>query len=59
MYGKHKEDGLILAMTASPGNDVSKIFEVCKNLNIKNIEIRSKYDYSGYFEKAIANWGVS
>ncbi|UCF49880.1 MAG: DEAD/DEAH box helicase, partial [Thermoplasmatales archaeon] len=44
MYQKQRSDGLILAMTASPGNDISKIFEVCKNLNIKNIEIRSKYD---------------
>ena len=44
MYKKQCEDGLILAMTASPGNDINKIIEVCKNLNIKNIEIRTKYD---------------
>jgi Fanconi anemia group M protein len=44
MYKKQKADGLILAMTASPGNDIKKIFEVCKNLDIKNIEIRTKYD---------------
>ena len=44
MYKKHNSDGLILAMTASPGNDINKIIEVCKNLNIKNIEIRTKYD---------------
>jgi Fanconi anemia group M protein len=44
MYQKHNTDELILAMTASPGNDINKIFEVCKNLNIKNIEIRTKYD---------------
>ncbi len=44
MYQKHREDGLVLAMTASPGNDINKIFEVCKNLKINNIEIRTKYD---------------
>jgi len=45
MYQKQKEkDRLVLGMTASPGNDISKILEVCKNLNINNIEIRSKYD---------------
>ena len=26
MYQKHNTDGLILAMTASPGNDINKIF---------------------------------
>jgi Fanconi anemia group M protein len=44
MYKKQNESGLILAMTASPGNDINKIYEVCKNLDIKNIEIRTKYD---------------
>ena len=44
MYKKHREDRLIIGITASPGNDVRKILEVCKNLDIKNIEIRTKYD---------------
>jgi Fanconi anemia group M protein len=44
MYQKHREDRLVLGITASPGNDISKILEVCKNLNITNIEIRTKYD---------------
>jgi len=44
MYKKQRDNGLILAMTASPGNDINKIFEVTKNLNITNIEIRTKYD---------------
>lgn len=44
MYQKHREKGLILGITASPGNDISKILEVCKNLDITNIEIRTKYD---------------
>jgi Fanconi anemia group M protein len=44
VYRKQREKGHILAMTASPGNDVSKIIEVCRNLDITNIEIRTKYD---------------
>jgi Fanconi anemia group M protein len=44
MYQKQRDDGLVLGMTASPGNDVAKILEVCKNLGIDNIEIRTKYD---------------
>ncbi len=44
MYKKQRDDRLSLGMTASPGNDISKILEVCKNLEISNIEIRTKYD---------------
>ena len=44
MFQKQREDRLILGMTASPGNDITKILEICKNLYIGNIEIRTKYD---------------
>lgn len=44
MYQKQRENRLVLGMTASPGNEISKILEVCKNLDISNIEIRTKYD---------------
>jgi ERCC4-related helicase len=44
IYLKQKVEPLLLGMTASPGNDLQKILEVCKNLNISNIEIRTKYD---------------
>ena len=44
MYQKQRDDRLVLGMTASPGNDIGKILEVCKNLEINNIEIRTKYD---------------
>ena len=43
-YRKKKPDGLILGITASPGSEIDKILEVCKNLGIENIEIRSKDD---------------
>jgi len=36
--------GLVLGMTASPGSDVGKIAEVCDNLGITNVEIRSELD---------------
>lgn len=44
IYGKQRNERLSLGMTASPGNNISKILEICKNLEISNIEIRTKYD---------------
>jgi len=45
MHQKQREtERLALGITASPGNDVKTILEVCKNLDINNIEIRTKYD---------------
>ncbi len=37
-------DGLSLGLTASPGYEVSKIAEVCENLGMTNVEIRSELD---------------
>ena len=34
----------VLALTASPGNTKEKIDEICKNLNIQKIEIRTEED---------------
>ena len=39
-----KYGGLVLGMTASPGSGVSKIAEVCENLGITNVEMRSELD---------------
>ena len=44
VYQKQCDNRLVLGMTASPGDNISKILEICKNLDIKNIEIRTKYD---------------
>ena len=44
IYGKQRKNGHVLGMTASPGSDVSKIMDVCENLDINHIEIRTKYD---------------
>ncbi|HDO19892.1 MAG TPA: DEAD/DEAH box helicase, partial [Thermoplasmatales archaeon] len=43
-YRKHKKDGSVLGITASPGSEIEKILEVCRNLGITNIEIRTKND---------------
>jgi Fanconi anemia group M protein len=43
-YKQQGKERLILGITASPGNDLTKILEVCKNLDVKNIEIRTKLD---------------
>lgn len=36
--------GLVLGITASPGSQVEKILEVCGNLGISGVEIRTEYD---------------
>lgn len=37
-------NGLVMGMTASPGSSMAKIKEVCTNLGIENIEVRSEMD---------------
>ena len=44
MYRQQRENGHVIGMTASPGSDVNKIMDVCGNLDINNIEIRTKND---------------
>lgn len=39
-----KGEGLVLGLTASPGSQESHIKEVCRNLSIKNIEIKGLED---------------
>jgi ERCC4-related helicase len=43
-YEKKAKYPKIIAMTASPGSDVEKISEVCKNLHIEAVEIRTDED---------------
>ena len=49
---------LILALTASPGATQERIEEICKNLFIKNVEIRSEIDedVSKYVQKVKWKW---
>ena len=48
----------ILALTASPGSDVEKIKEVCNNLFIENVEVRSDsdFDVKPYVKEIVVNW---
>ncbi len=43
-YNKEANNNLILALTASPGATKEKVSEVCSNLFIKNIELRTETD---------------
>ena len=43
-YVKNNSNGLVLGLTASPGGQREKIRDVCRNLFIKNIEIKSQKD---------------
>ena len=44
-YNKLARFPRIIALTASPGSDVEHISEVCKNLFIEDIEVRTENDY--------------
>ena len=43
-YNKKSRFPRILALTASPGSDLEKIDEVCKNLYIEEVEVRTDND---------------
>lgn len=51
-YGSNP-DGSVLGLTASPGHDVSRIYEVCRNLGMESIELRvdSDPDVSPYIQE--------
>ena len=41
-YQKQSSHPRILGLTASPGNDVTRIKEICKNLSIEEVELRTR-----------------
>ena len=43
-YVRQARYPLILGMTASPGSDIRRVQEVCRNLYIERVEYRSEYD---------------
>jgi len=55
-----KAKGTVLALTASPGGREAHIKEVCKNLGIKNIEIKvlDDEDVQAYSHKIDVEWKV-
>ncbi|MHA1341543.1 MAG: helicase-related protein [Promethearchaeota archaeon] len=58
MYLKKNPKGHILALTASPGGNEEKIKEVCTNLHINNIEIRTERskDVKPYVQDLKIEW---
>jgi Fanconi anemia group M protein len=57
-YYKRAKYPRIVALTASPGSDVERITEVCKNLFIEDIEIRTDQDpdVRPYIQEIEINW---
>lgn len=57
-YNKKAKHPKILALTASPGSDLEKIQEVCKNLYIEEVEIRTDNDpdVKPYVQEMDINW---
>ncbi|MBC7114518.1 MAG: DEAD/DEAH box helicase [Archaeoglobi archaeon] len=43
-YREDNPDGLVLGITASPGSSKEKIEEICRNLGVEGIEVRTEYD---------------
>ncbi|VVC00433.1 3'-flap repair endonuclease Xpf [uncultured archaeon] len=57
-YMKQAPNPLILALTASPGGEEEKIQSVCRNLFIKNVEIKTHEDedVKDYVNKINVEW---
>ena len=57
-YMKQALQPLILALTASPGGEEEKIKDVCRNLFIENVEIKTEHDedVSPYVNEIQMDW---
>lgn len=57
-YDKLSKHTRILALTASPGSDLEKIKEVCQNLLIEKVEVRTEEDpdVKPYVQTIKKNW---
>ena len=57
-YVQESQYNLILGLTASPGSDKSKIKEVCENLYIQNIVVKTEddNDVKPYFNPVEIDW---
>jgi ERCC4-related helicase len=58
MYDRLSKYPRILGLTASPGSDLEKINEVCRNLYIEDVEIRTPHDRDvmPYIQEIKINW---
>ena len=41
---RKESEGLVLALTASPGSKAEKVAEICRNLGIEGVEVRTEFD---------------
>ncbi len=57
-YDKLSNKPRILALTASPGSDLDKIKEVCQNLKVEKVEVRTEQDpdVKPYIQDVKFNW---
>ncbi len=57
-YDEKVTNSRILALTASPGSDLEKVKEVCGNLRIEKVEVRTEKDpdVAPYVQKIKKNW---
>ena len=57
-YDLSSKAARILALTASPGSDLEKITEICRNLKIEKVEVRTEKDpdVREYIQKIKINW---
>lgn len=57
-YVKESKFNLILGLTASPGSDKEKIKEVCDNLYVQDIVVKTEEDYDvrPYFNPVAIDW---
>lgn len=57
-YVKESKFNLILGLTASPGSDKEKIKEVCDNLYVQNIVVKTEEDHDvrPYFNPVAIDW---
>jgi ERCC4-related helicase len=53
MYKKQAKNQRIIGLTASPGSELGKIKEICRNLSISNVELRTResVDVNKYLQK--------
>ena len=55
-YIEESEFPRILALTASPGGNKQKIEEICKNLSVEAVEIRTEEDIKEYIQEKNIRW---
>ncbi|MBN2423255.1 DEAD/DEAH box helicase [Candidatus Woesearchaeota archaeon] len=57
-YKQHSKYPRVIALTASPGSDLEKIKEVCNNLFIEEVEVRTEEDpdVKPYIHETKINW---